>query len=189
MIFIGIDYYCQIKLVFKFIEHCISERIKVVIMKNGNIKEFKDTLNQFKDSDSGKYGKAFELNTKKYLNGRRGNIDHVSPKNHTDVRFHGIKLEIKSNCGEINDDIKKNDFIIYTMDNESDYYEPFNAKVLTPDEFLNVLESLNLIRTKKSTCGTMKTTIQSYKNSKRKTTALYGALNQFITLEQWASEH
>ena len=147
------------------------------------------TIDEFKATDSGKYGKCFELNVKRFLNGNRGNVEHVSSKNHADVHFHGLRLEIKSNCGEINDDIMRNDYIIYTPMSEHDYVNPEQAKVITPDLFIATLMSLGLLRKKTSTNGAERTTIQSYKNSKRKTAAWLAALSQFETLEQFKAEH
>ena len=73
-----------------------------------------ETVNNFKMTDCGRYGKAGEMNVKIYLNGERGNSRKVSAKGKTDVQYHGYKIEIKSNCGEL-DGIEKNDFVIYTM--------------------------------------------------------------------------
>lgn len=152
-----------------------------------NLSEEEQTLYDFKDSDCGKYGKAFEINVKHFLNGNRGNCNTVSAKGKTDVQSKGVKYEVKSNCGEINDDIMKNDFIIYTPNNRDDYYLPMNAYVIPSDSFVSLFESLGLVRTKKSTNGQLKTTIQSYRNSKRKTAALYNALKQYSTLGEWVA--
>lgn len=145
---------------------------------------YKETINQFKEKDSGRFGKAFEINVKHYLNGNRGNSDKVSAKGKTDVKYHGYKLEIKSNCGEL-DGIEKNDYIIYSMDNEHDFMTPEQAVVIPADTFREMLEDLGLVRVKKASSGMRKTTIQSYKNSKKKTIALEKALNEFITLKDW----
>lgn len=147
---------------------------------------YNETINQFKVTDSGRYGKAFEINVKHYLNGNRGNSDRVSAKGKTDVKYHGYKLEIKSNCGEL-DGIERNDYIIYSMDNERDFINPEKAVVIPADTFKEMLEELGLVREKKATSGMRKTTIQSYKNSKKKTIALENALNEYITLEEWAT--
>ena len=146
------------------------------------------TLEQFKDNDSGKYGKAFEMNVKRYLNGNRGNVNKVSAKGKTDVTSKGVKYEVKSNCGEINQDILKNDYIIYTMHNEIDYLMPENAFVIPAADFVAMIEKLGLMRTKKSTNGQLKTTIQSYKNSKRKSSMLALALAKYPTLSECASQ-
>lgn len=143
------------------------------------------TINVFKATDSGRYGKAFELNTKRYINGKRGNVYTVSSKGKTDVVFKKLKYEIKCNCGELND-IEKNDFVIYTMDAEAIYDKPEQAHVIPANEFLTMLDSIGLIRySKKSTSGTRKRAIQSYKNSKKKTMLLAEMLEQYPTLKEW----
>jgi hypothetical protein len=148
---------------------------------------YTNTIDQCKATDCGRYGKAFEINVKHFLNGNRGNADKVSAKGKTDVQNKGIKYEVKSNCGELNDDILKNDFIIYTPDNVSEYDKPANAKVIPSAEFVNLFQSLGLVRTKKSTNGQLKTTIQSYRNSRRKTEMLFNALTQYSTLGEWVA--
>lgn len=145
---------------------------------------YKETIEQFKTTDSGRFGKAFEINTKHYLNGNRGNSDKVSAKGKTDVTYHGFKCEIKSNCGELNA-IEKNTVVIYSMDNEHDYITPERSNVIPANEFCELFEKLGLVRTKKATSGVKKTTIQSYKNSKRKTAALAAALAEYPTLAEW----
>ena len=146
--------------------------------------DFTNTINQFKNTDSGRFGKAFEINVKRYLNGNRGNSGKVSAKGKNDVKSKGLIYEIKSNCGEL-ERIEKNDFIIYSMDNIRDYDKPYNARVINPTDFITMLNNLGLVRTKKSTSGTIKTTIQSYKNSKKKTMLLANALEHYPTLGEW----
>ena len=150
-------------------------------MKKNNF-NYNETLNQFKESDCGRFGKAFEINVKHYLNGNRGNSNVVSGKGKTDVHFHGVKYEIKSNCGEINDNILTNDYIIYTASNEIDWNAPQYAHVIPAKEFVELVEKLGLMRTKKSTNGQLKKSIQSYRNSKKKMVAWIGAISQYPTL-------
>ena len=141
-------------------------------------------IDNFKFNDSGKYGKAFEINVKRALNGGRGNSSKVSAKGKTDVQYHGKKLEIKSNCGEL-EKISKNDYVVYSMDNMAEFDKPWYASVIPADEFFQMMESLGLVREKKTTGGYIKTTIQSYKNSKKKTLALRVALAKYPTLVDW----
>jgi len=148
---------------------------------------YTNTINQFKATDCGRYGKAFEINVKHFLNGNRGNANKVSAKGKTDVQNKGIKYEVKSNCGELNDDILKNDFIIYTPDNVRDYAEVHRAYVIPAQAFVDMFYALGLVRTKKSTNGQLKTTIQSFRNSKRKTEMLFNALAQYSTLGEWVA--
>ena len=148
---------------------------------------YTNTINQFKATDCGRYGKAFEINVKHFLNGNRGNANKVSAKGKTDVQNKGIKYEVKSNCGEINDDILKNDYIIYTPDNKTDFEHPEHAFVIPAQAFVDMFHALGLVRTKKSTNGQLKTTIQSFRNSKRKTEMLFNALVQYSTLGEWVT--
>ena len=146
-------------------------------------------LDILSEKDSGRFGKTWEITVKLYLNGYRGNSCKVSAKGMADLKYHGMRFEVKSNCGEINEDILKNDYILYTMDNEIDCYSPWNAKVIPADEFVEMLDNLGLIRTKKSTAGYMKKTIQSYRNSKRKTSLFEKALSEYPTLKEWETSH
>lgn len=148
---------------------------------------YTNTINQFKTTDCGRYGKAFEINVKHFLNGNRGNANKVSAKGKTDVQNKGIKYEVKSNCGEINEDILKNDYIIYTPDNMTDFEQPEQAFVIPAQEFVEMFQALGLVRTKKSTNGQLKTTIQSYRNSRRKTEMLFNALMQYSRLGEWVT--
>ena len=148
------------------------------------IHRFDKTIEQFKNTDAGRYGKALEINVKQYLNGNRGNSKVVSAKGKTDVTHKGVKYEIKSNCGEINENIMTNDFIIYSYDNKSDWNKPDRCHVIPTADFIKELEKLGMIRTKKSSNGQLKTAIQSYANSKRKLTAWIAAVNQYPTLAE-----
>lgn len=143
------------------------------------------TIERFKPADSGKYGKAFEINVKHYLNGNRGNADMVSAKGKIDVTCKGVKYEIKSNCGELNETIHKNDYIIYTYDSERDWNNPWNARVIPTDDFLAIVDACGLRRKKVSTNGQLKESIQSYKNSKRKSALWMTAIDKYPTLEEW----
>lgn len=143
---------------------------------------YNETIGQFKDSDSGKFGKALEINVKHFLNGNKGNTDRVSAKGKIDVTSKGVKYEVKSNCGEINDNILTNDFIIYTYDNRKHWNKPEQCHVIPAAEFVKELEQLGLIRAKKSTNGQLKKTIQSYANSKKKLTAWANVVDSYPTL-------
>lgn len=149
---------------------------------------YNDTIERFKPNDSGRFGKAFEINVKHYLNGNRGNADKVSAKGKTDVTYKGKQFEIKSNCGEINESIHRNDFILYTYDNESTWNEPQNARVIPTADFLAIVDACGLRRKKVSSNGQLKESIQSYKNSKRKSALWISAVDKYPTLEQWLNK-
>lgn len=150
-----------------------------------NLSEYEKVLYHFKDSDSGKYGKAFEMNCKNLVNGNRGNAGKVSAKGKTDMQNNHIKYEIKSNCGEIADNITKNVYVIYTANNRDDYATPQNAYVIPSEDFVDIIENLGLMRTKKTTNGYTVKAIQTYSNSKRKKTALVKAISQYPTVGEW----
>lgn len=75
-----------------------------------------------------------------------------------------------------------NDFIIYSYDNKTDWNTPGNCHIIPTIDFINELKKLGMMRTKKSTNGQLKTTIQSYANSKKKLAAWVEAVNQYPTL-------
>lgn len=145
----------------------------------------------FSEKDSGKYGKILEINLKLYLNGYRGNSCIVSSVGKVDVKHNNKRIQIKSNCGEINEfftddrEYIKHDIVAYSMDNQNHVNEPWNVTIIPSEDFIPMLENLDLIRRKKSTSGYMRITIQTYKNSKRKTVGLFNALNEYITAEQF----
>ena len=144
-------------------------------------------VDYFSEKDSGKNGKIWEIVNKLYLNGYKGNSCIVSPKGKVDVTYKGNKLEIKSNCGQIDiNDLFSMDYVSYTMKSEIDIYHPENGKVATPEEWYNMLNDMGLIRqAKKDRNGVRNTAIQSYKNSKKKMTQLENNLEEYITLENW----
>ena len=157
---------------------------KSEMTRQENGKKAQEVLRQFKTSDSGRFGKAFEIRVKQYLNGSKGNSSKVSLRGKHDVQYKGKIYEIKSNCGEINDDIMKNDYIIYSINNSFDYITPELAKVMTPKEFINALNRCGLIREKKTTNGYKVKAIQSYSNSRKKFSSWFNELEQFETLEE-----
>ena len=133
-------------------------------------------LDFFKVTDSGRFGKVWEIVTKLYLNGYKGNSCIVSAKGKVDVTYKGKRIEVKSNCGEIGADFERNDLIIYTMDNKRDISNPANGKVMTPALFMDLMErEMGLIRYNKKNKAqgrVVSRAIQSYANSKRKSSAL-----------------
>jgi hypothetical protein len=142
-------------------------------------------LETYKANDSGKFGKAGEIAVKRLVNHGRGNCDKVSAKGKPDFQHHGLRYEVKSNCGELNADIERNAYVIYTMDNARDFARPWDWKVIPADEFVRMIDDLGLRRVKKSSNGQLKESIQSYKNSKRKTLNLAKALKDYPTVEEW----
>lgn len=174
---------------YELIEKRLHEDDVKKAVKEGNWEYVVNSIvGYFSEKDSGKNGKIWEIVNKLYLNGYKGNSCIVSPKGKVDVTYKGNKLEIKSNCGQLEmDSLFKNDYVCYTMNNEIDIYNPGNGKIAKPAEWYDMLDDIGLIRNnKKSSSGLRTTAIQSYKNSKKKTTALEIALNEYITLAEWA---
>lgn len=146
--------------------------------------DFDATLSRFNEKDSGRFGKAFEINCKKLINGKRGNSDRVAAKGRTDMKNHGITYEIKSNCGELTA-IERNKYVIYTYDNTSDWNHPERAHVIPSKDFVTILENCGLIREKVTTNKSIVRAIQSYKNSKRKTARFTAYIDMYPTVEAW----
>ena len=161
--------------VYKAINERLHEADMKKAVKDNDWKKVVDTiLPMFNPKDSGRYGKIFEIVVKLYLNGYKGNSCIVSAKGKVDVTYKGEKIEVKSNCGEL-DDIKAKT-MIYTMENTIDVYQPGRAVVITTEKFFGVLESENLIKVTKKTSGYTKHNIQTYRNSKRRYTKFENGL-------------
>ena len=115
-----------------------------------------------KDIDSGASGKAFEMLVKMFLNNGIRTKNAISASGKVDVQYHKHTIEIKSGCGTL-DNITKGEFVIYSPDSELE-----NAMVFNSELFVEIVKACGLVRTKRMTDGTIKTTIQSFKNSKKK---------------------
>ena len=134
--------------------------------------------------DSGKWGKIFEIVTKLYLIGYRGNSCIISPQGNVDVIFMGRKIEIKTNCGYI-EDMRRSALVIYTMDNRNMVYSPEKATIFMAGDFWDMLEELGLKRMRADRNGVERLAIQSYNNSKKKTRLLTEALAKQATVEEF----
>jgi hypothetical protein len=128
-------------------------------------------LDEFKATDSGRYGKALE----RALTGR----GFVRPAGRVDWTFHGKRVEIKQGAGELGEQdgrlVKGVSLVLYvpvvesTMVNgrEAVVLENQEGFLLTRDEFLAALEEAGAIRYgKRPTTGVRKTTIQTFWNRK-----------------------
>ena len=156
-----------------------------------------------RDAHSGAWGTLLELEIKKSLNNTR---QLKSGAGKVDTRKKGLKIEIKSACGELATldengkmitSIFRNDLVIYAP-----FYEPDDdiftcCYVFTIDGFKRALESANMVREKMSTnmCKRKKAgmtyyndrlSIQSFTNSKKRTAAWLTALDENgISLADW----
>lgn len=115
-----------------------------------------------KTIDSGASGKAFEMLVKVFLNNGIRTKNAISASGKVDVQYHKHTIEIKSGCGTL-ENITKSEFVVYSPDSELE-----NAMVFKADMFVEIVNACGLVRTKRMTDGTVKTTIQSFKNSKKK---------------------
>lgn len=149
----------------------------------------------YKDSDSGAMGKTLERDLKVLL----GQADKVASPSKADFRKRYKYGEIKTGAGELGELggklIKGSSFVVYVpvvdMEKPVEKQEGF---VLDRVTFIELLNELGLIRTKKSTSGAMKVTIQTFWNHKagkptsiKKYNALLDALYErcAYTLEEW----
>lgn len=126
-------------------------------------------------------GNAFEIACKQVMNGNK--FKGVSKANGTDAKSKGYKYEIKTNCGGLNN-IEKNDFVIYAIIEKGDEitteFASNQSFVIPANEFMEGLNELGLIRTKDGN----RTTIQSFKNSKKKYEALFDWLYNYPNLAE-----
>ena len=149
----------------------------------------------YKASDDGAMGKTFERDLKVFL----GQADKVASPDKADFRRRYKNGEIKTGAGELGyvcgKLVKGSSFVVYVpvvdMDKPIEKQEGF---ILDRVTFIEMLDELGLIRTKKTTHGTMKVTIQTFWNHKqgkptsvKKYNALLDALYErcAYTLEEW----
>ena len=149
----------------------------------------------YNENDCGAMGKTFERDLKVLL----GLVDEVASPGKTDFRKRYKNGEAKTGAGELGELggklIKGSSFgvdvPVVNMDLPVERQEGF---VLDRAVFIEMLDSLGLLRTKKSTSGAMKVTIQTFWNHKqnkphsaKKYNALMDALyeNCEMTLEEW----
>ncbi len=145
--------------------------------------------------DDGKMGKTFERDLKVKLE----RADELSAAGKIDLRYNRKCIECKTGSGELGDagtkKLKGNSLVIYVpvvdMDAPVEKQEGF---VLSRDKFIEILEGLELIRTKKATNGRLVYSIQTIWNhkqgkphSRKKYEALLDELydNCICTLEDW----
>ena len=135
-----------------------------------------------KETDSGKYGKAVEMQLKAALDLKIC----VSRQGRTDLRKACTNYEVKTGAGELGDLgkrlVKGCSAVLYvpvpvvSCDDNGEYIDlaSCDGYVLTRNDFLDALEEAGAIRTKRSTSGAMKVTIQTFWN--RSKNAPHGAL-------------
>ena len=131
--------------------------------------------------DSGSHGKSAELITKTAVNGHRGMWYKVARNDKgVDFKHKGVKYQVKCGCGSWAYDSKKLPF-------EYVIYAPFG---LVESDLCVVIPALEfdtfvreVITLKKNSHNGYN--IQSWKNSKKKTKALFDFLSDYPTLEEY----
>ena len=149
----------------------------------------------YKETDCGAMGKTFERDLKVLF----GQADKVASPGKADLRRRYKYVECKTNAGELGEVggklIKGSSLVLYVpVVNMELPVEKQEGFLIDRVVFLETLEELELIRTKKSTSGKMKTTIQTiwnYKQNKPHSLKKYNALLDALyercemTLEEW----
>lgn len=126
-----------------------------------------ETFGYFSVTDSGKWGKAFESSLKAYFHQK----PKVSKQGKIDFRRDRKCFEVKTGAGELDYIIKsKIKYIVFVpVVNENIVVEKQEGFIFKRETFLDILEKVGLIRTKISTSGQEKVTIQTfYNHSKNK---------------------
>ena len=117
---------------------------------------------EYKITDSGKNGKTFERDLKAFFNQKAV----VSKQGKIDFRRARNCYEVKTGAGELDYLLhSKVRYVVYVpvvrMNQPIDRQEGF---ILERETFLSILDEVGLIRSKVSTSGQMKTTIQTFWN-------------------------
>lgn len=108
--------------------------------------------------------------------------------------------DYRNNCfdtAKVRNKATKADYVVYIPEPEFDFPVEYQSYVLTGPDFEYILKTLGLIRFKQSTNGKNqgndfydRFAIQSFKNSKKKTEALYEMLEEYGTsLDLWIEEN
>ena len=163
--------------------------------------------------NSGNEGRTVELAVKLALDNYRGaQAISAATRKDTFKSLDGVKtsFEIKSGCGVLaNIDengnyygtMLKSEYVIYVPEYDINLPVTCQAYVLLVEDFIEILQEIGLIRLKMSGAqycnGQRKEgafydrlTIQTFKNSKRKTALLYEALNRYAdTMEDFFNRY
>ena len=131
----------------------------------------------------GATGIGYEGEVKTYLGYTRSGLGSRKSQHsvRSDLYAQGLVLEIKHHCGEIEIlfDGTKVDYVAYCPD----YIEGMDINactyVMSKENFIKVLQLAGLIREKKTTAGTVKRAIQSYKNSNKRFALFLDLLDEY----------
>ena len=120
------------------------------------------SFDSYKSTDCGKWGKAFERANKAHF----GQADKVSKQGAVDSRRKGKCFEDKTGAGELDylyrSKVKYVKFVPVVAENVAVCYQ--EGFIFDRVTFLTMLEELGLVRSKISTSGQEKVTIQTFWN-------------------------
>lgn len=120
------------------------------------------SFDSYKVEDSGRWGKAFERANKAHF----GQADKVSKQGAVDSRRKGKCFEDKTGAGELDylyrSKVKYVKFVPVVAENVAVCYQ--EGFIFDRVTFLTMLEELGLVRSKISTSGQEKVTIQTFWN-------------------------
>lgn len=151
--------------------------------------------------DKGASGRGFEVAMREYM---RGEISRVRPQGAIDISAKCGAIECKSGAGwlvsPVFDDkdaaldyynstrlpMKGARYIAYIP---KFYGDVKQARMFKQREFLDILESLNLVTAKRSTAGGWGIAIQTYSHSQKKSDALFDALESGETIDHFIMNH
>lgn len=133
-----------------------------------------------------------------------GKDESVHKAGETDIVFARMAVECKTGCGWLIDafaetkeqalatyyakrlPITRAKFFLYSMDGKSDILE--TGRIFTQRQFLDILERLNLIRTKPKN-GKIGIAIQSFKHSITKTELFKNELSKGLTVDEFMKKY
>lgn len=122
------------------------------------------SFDSYKSTDCGRWGKAFERANKVHF----GQDDKVSKQGAVDSRRKGKCFEDKTGAGELDflyrSKVKYVKFVPVVVENMAVCYQ--EGFIFDRIEFLTMLEELGLVRSKISTSGQERITIQTFWNHK-----------------------
>lgn len=104
------------------------------------VKIMREYINSKSDSDSGVYGKAFELAIRSYIMGRK--VKTVKAQGKVDIRFtfDGKRhtCEIKTACGEI-EQAASNQYIVYCSNVDPDFPAEQQGYIFTREQWIDFI--------------------------------------------------
>ena len=139
-----------------------------------------ETFDFYKDNDCGKWGKSFESAIKLYFH----QTPKVAKQGDIDFRRNRKCFEVKTGAGELDYLLKsKIKYVIYIpVVDETKEVSRQEGYILERTVFLQGLADCGMIRSKISTAGIEKTTIQTFYNHSRKCAhgkKLYAIMDKF----------